>query len=248
MSIRTVILADLPTLYWPLDDPTGPAASDASGNGHPGVYSGTFNLAQPGPEVGTFAALFSEGALVFSVAGTPVRLRPFSMECWLGPQLIEPAQNNILYNGNGNINGVGVLLAAGTTLVQPIQVLIGGNAVGAAVGSVQVGAYHHIVLTTDVTQLTNMYIDGINVYLNQNTGPMNPIAAADKFQVGANKVGQSRYVAHAALYNFILSPAQVLAHFNSNVTPQGPQPIGGVTGIDISAILRYVSRLYQNAP
>jgi len=38
--LATAILALSPTVYLQLDDPNGPAASDSSGNGHPGVYNG----------------------------------------------------------------------------------------------------------------------------------------------------------------------------------------------------------------
>ena len=256
MSISTAILADAPSLYWPLDDPTGPAASDASGNAQPGVYVGTFQLHQPGPEVGTFAALLQDGGLIQSLNTSPRKIRPFSMDCWVGLEMLQTDRNTFLYNGNGNANGMGQLWTAGAAGVgNPIAIILGGNAVGAAVGNVSLGVWHHVGFSSDAAQITNMYIDGVNVYLNQNTGPMNAIGATDKVQIGANKAGQLLYMAHVALYPAVITAARFLAHFQANVTAQSPQPVGGVTStsqqtiIDqLGSLLGWVARDLRNTP
>jgi hypothetical protein len=252
LTIAAAVLADAPLLYWKLDDPTGPAASDSSGNGNPGVYGGTINLGTTGPEVGTHSALLFDGALIFSLGSTPRLVRPMSMEVWVALQLIEPAQSNAVYNGNGNVNGNGVLLALATTLSMPIQVQIGGHAIGALVGSVGQSAWHSIGLSVDVAQNTNMYIDGVNVYLNVNTGPWTAPVAGDKFQVGSNKPGQLAYFAHASLYGTVLSAARFAAHFAGNTTPQAPSPVSAVTSSVLAAtasdLLRYIAKTFQNAP
>lgn len=243
MSIATAVLADAPLAYWKLDDPTGPAASDSSGNGNPGVYSGIIDLGLPGPEVGTDAALLHDGALIFSFGDSPRKVRPFSLDMWIALEQVQGTQNNAIYNGAGNVDGTGILLAAGQTLSQPIQVLIGGHAIGAAVGNVTVGAWHHLALTVDVAQNTNMYIDGVNVYLNINTGVWTALVAGDKLQIGANKSGQLCYAAHAAIYPAVLTAAQVLAHFNGNTTSQSPAPVGGVTSITVDALAAKIDEI-----
>lgn len=230
------MLADAPALYWKLDDPNGPAASDSSGNAQPGVYAGTFSLGLAGPEVGSHAALFQDGGIVFSLGATPRLVRPFSFDCWVATQFVQPTQQNGQYNGNGSLNGIGWQFAAGVSLSQPIDVLVGGIAIGAAAGTVPVGSWHHIAFVSNVTQLTSLYIDGVLVYGPANTGPINAIGAADKFQVGANKGGQLLYIAHAALYAAALTGVRVAAHFAANVTAQSPSPVGGVTSVDISSI------------
>lgn len=63
MTIASDILAQAPLVYWKLDDGTGPAASDSSGNGHPGAYGGSFSLGVPGPEVGTTACQLGGGTI-----------------------------------------------------------------------------------------------------------------------------------------------------------------------------------------
>ena len=240
--ISTAVLADAPVVYWKLDDPNGPAASDSSGNGNPGVYSGTFQLGKPGPEVGTNAALFQDGALVYSFGPTPRLVRPYSMDCWLAAEQIQPQQQNGQYNGNGSANGIGWGWNLGVSLTQPIDVLVGGIAIGAPAGALLVAAWHHVAFTTDVTQITDLYVDGVQVY-TANTGPINAIAAADKFQVGGNKPGQLCYMAHAALYPSVLPPARVLAHFNANATPQPPTSATGVTSGDIASILATLAEI-----
>lgn len=44
-TLDTTILADTPTAYWKLDDPSGTTAADSSGNGYNLTYSGSYTLA-----------------------------------------------------------------------------------------------------------------------------------------------------------------------------------------------------------
>ncbi len=48
-----LVLADSPALYWPLDDPSGSTATDASGNGLHGTYLGAPELGVDGPRTCT---------------------------------------------------------------------------------------------------------------------------------------------------------------------------------------------------
>src|SRR5260370_1315701 len=45
----TTVHGDSPTAYWRLDDPSGSAASDSSGNGHDGTYNGSITHSPTSP-------------------------------------------------------------------------------------------------------------------------------------------------------------------------------------------------------
>jgi hypothetical protein len=46
---RAAVMADTPSGYWRLDETSGTAAADASGNGNAGTYAGGVTLNEPGP-------------------------------------------------------------------------------------------------------------------------------------------------------------------------------------------------------
>jgi len=79
VTLHDDIIALGATLYWPLNDPTAPAAADDSGHGHFGVYGGPFTLLAPGPEPATFAAQFAVSGQVTCTGMTQAQNAPFSV-------------------------------------------------------------------------------------------------------------------------------------------------------------------------
>lgn len=82
-----VVLADTPTAYLPLNEPSGTAASDKSGNSHNGTYSGTPLLALNGP-LGTdnsvnFKATSSQYCLLDALGTTGANIGSTTWEFWL---------------------------------------------------------------------------------------------------------------------------------------------------------------------
>jgi hypothetical protein len=251
MTIATVTLGQAPRLYWKLDDATGPAAGDSSGFGNPGVYGGQFQLGQPGPEAGTNAVVISDGGLIQTLGNTPVTARPYSMTIWVVAERINPAQIAMLYNGNGNARGMGVLWDSNDPTSEAIKTLVGGVTIRPILGSLPIGvAWHHVALTNNAaTGATKLYLDGV-----QLEAPLlapNVIAATDKFSVGSGLQGALWYAAHAALFNIELTAAQVLAQFNAPAALQAPPPVSafGITQItsieaDLALILAAVRKTF----
>src|SRR5690348_11198194 len=64
MTYASVILADNPTVYYPLNETSGTVAHDSSGNGYNGTLAGSITYNQAGPIVGdsTTALLFGATA------------------------------------------------------------------------------------------------------------------------------------------------------------------------------------------
>lgn len=246
MTIRSVILSQSPTLYWPLDDATGPAAADASGNGNAGVYLGKVGLQQPGPESGTFAALFDAGGGVKTVSSSPRKVVPFSMSCWVALANVQPSSNVAIYNGRSDSTGAGLVWAPGNSLGNPIQLLRGGIGLGGAVGSVTVVSWHHIAQTWDATNAVAEYVDGA-LLVGSPGVPFNAIGASDWFIAGAASLGgQLLFAAHVALFSVALSAVQVAAQFSAPAALQSPPVVPSESGNAalLADVLKYVHKFY----
>ena len=79
---------DSPVGYWRLDEPTGPLAKDASGNGNDGSYLGALTFGVPGvlPASADTAVQFSETAPGFVELGDKFGFfgtAAFSVEAWI---------------------------------------------------------------------------------------------------------------------------------------------------------------------
>jgi len=248
MSIRTAILADNPLLYWPLDDATGPAASDASGHGNPGVYSGQFFTQQRGPESGTFATLFNGVGEVASLNPSPQRVEPWTIEVWVAQVNLYQVGGALAYNGAGNANGSGLVWIAGNINDNQVGLSRGGVAIFASGYSVQDGLWHQYVTTRSAVPQITIYVDGAVVQPLQAGGAINAIPAGGLFHAGPGTIAEREYVAHVALWNSVLTAAQISAHFNGRGTVQEPTGTPQQLGTDLATLIGYVSRPYQNAP
>lgn len=236
MSIATAILADIPQVYWPLDDATGPAAADASGFGRSGAYGGSFTLLQPGPEVGTFAALLASQGNVASIATTPVAVRPWTLDCWIATPILPSTNQSVLSNANGAVNGETQFITPGATFWNS-AVVRQGVAFGAnAPIFVYDSAYHHLGFSADAAGNVIIYLDGTAVQ-TQAGQTINATNAGTVFQVGSTAVHNPMYVAHAAIYNTQLSGVRMLAHFNARGAVQNPPGLQAISVADLSTVL-----------
>ena len=246
MTIASVILSQLPTLYWQLNDATGPAAADSSGNGNAGVYLGKIGLQQPGPEANTFAALFDAGGGVKSLTSSPRKVVPFSMSCWVALANVQPSSNVAIYNGRSDSTGAGIVWAPGNSLGNPIQLLRGGIGFGGAVGSVTVVSWHHIAQTWDATNAVAEYVDGA-LLVGSPAVPFNALGPNDWFIAGAASLGgQLLFMAHVALFSVALTAAQVAAQFAAPAALQNPATVGTESGNAalLADVLKYVHKIY----
>jgi hypothetical protein len=85
MSYRDAVLADNPLAYWPLNETAGTTATDASGNGYHGAYSGGYTLGQAAP--GGRQGVSFDGASGFVDTTIPAADIPppnaLSIEAWV---------------------------------------------------------------------------------------------------------------------------------------------------------------------
>lgn len=229
MSYGSTVLADLPILAWPLDETSGTAAADASGNGRTGTYSG-------GPSLHS-ASVFAEPAPTF---GNPMYVQadnvllvvaPFTLECLVNRNAFLAGQTANINSLMGDLvstnNGAALRWDNSTTTIQ-VYVANGAGGYANISGALGLNTDYHVALVATTTSI-ELYINGVSVASTATT----PAGFNLPYRVARTEDG--RYmdgaVAWAAVYDFALSAGQVAAHFGA-----ASGSFGSITtGVDIGA-------------
>lgn len=206
MTIRSVILGLSPYLYWPLDDATGPAASDASGNSRPGAYGGNYSLLKPGPESGTFSAQFGPAFAQKAAPSYIASGQTATLMCWAAHAAVDPGLHTILQNLSASTGG-GFDEQQGTGGI--FQGVIGRNGIGTTGLSFVLldNNWHHYAIVFTNTGVT-AYVDGVNV---GSSAAANAFTSATAMAVS----GGYGYFAHFAAWNTALSQANIQSVYNA---------------------------------
>ena len=237
MSYESVVLADSPTLLWLLQETSGTAAADATGNGHAGTYAGA-TLAQPGPlGVGNATAASFAGAYTSMVySNSAVSLSgAFSLEFWFNTSSATAqglgGNSADIYAANAETQWV-YLDAAG-------DLIYGMYGTNAAVGTAEssgknyaTGTWHYVAATSDTSGNMVLYADGASIATAaegsaQYADTLYFLAAGEY----AYALSSAEYLLGAmaayAVYPVALSAAQVGNHFNASgygSAPSAPLP------------------------
>jgi hypothetical protein len=219
------VFNDGPSVYWPLDDATGPAAADASGNGDTGNYEGGVTYGPPSPVEGSSGTGItldgSSGQIVASQAITDPTT--YSEEMWFNTTTAEggflmgfgsspsglssDGDRQVWMSDDGQLN-FGVFTGEMVTVQSP--------------GSYNDGNWHYVVATQGP--------DGMNLYVDGQLVGSNPTSQSQSYvgywRVGADNVDgwpdqpTSNYfggtISDVAFYNTELSVAQVQAHYQAS--------------------------------
>lgn len=233
MSYSSVILADSPAGYYPLNEASGTTAHDQSGNGVNGTYSGSYTLGNAGilPGSTDTCVNFTGGQMVVpDAAPNRLGIGPMSFEFWLhlsslasyavlldggvtGPQRFYTMMLNAAGNASASYDTAGNHVSGTFALSSPITT---GNLL-------------YLVYTfgaVSVTEPWNVYLNSVNV---SSTG-QNMSGATNNshgFSLFGNPSGDGGGLLQGnaqemALYNYELSSAQVLAHYNAGLQSAAP--------------------------
>ena len=214
------VYADSPASYWRLDEATPPVAADASNNGVTGTWFGAPALGQAGAlPTGTAATLNGAGDQVASADPVPSP-SVYSTELWFnttttqGGKLIgfgdqqngdSGQYDKHVYMTNDGTLTFGVWNGQPDTITSPL--------------AYNDGAWHHMVATQGPAGMS-LYVDdklvGTNpVTTNQGYGGFWRVGG-DNLNSWPNQPASSYFagsVDDVAVYNTVLSAAQVDAHF-----------------------------------
>jgi hypothetical protein len=220
VSYQSVILADTPVGYWRLNDTDG-VCRDESGNALDGTYAGAVTTGEPGiPGGGTCCHFDGAGGTYANVPhNTALDVGDvFSLEAWIW--IPDPPNTNtkvIVSKGDGNWLFKVVGPSDGRLFLtdQWVTEMVATNK------KVPEGGWHHVVATKSGTSI-HLYVDGVD-----DTGG---IAAAPAMannttplQIGTDTHQHANpwqgWLDEVAVYNYVLTPAQVKNHYDTGLIP-----------------------------
>ncbi len=220
-SYRTTVLADNPVSYWRLGESSGTTAADEQGT-NPGTYVGSPTLGQPGLLTGdpNTAVAFNGSSAKVEVASVQT---PRTIEAWVkttstAEQPIWSNRNNRAGTGNGIYFGTieGRLFIYENSWTPPQLPHDIFNSGGPFVAD---GLPHQVVWTMEEASGTGrLYVDGQLKVAETQTGDFTQ-HPSQPARIGWDYDNISEYfngtLDEISVYNTVLSPARVLAHYNA---------------------------------
>lgn len=210
----TTVLASSPTVYWKLNETSGTAITDSSGNGNGAATSNSPTLNQtgastPGGPSIKFLKASSQGIISNATISVAV---PFTVECWTNFLTVPPTSDSrIVCKGTGTDNwalwlhnNTGVRFRFASTDVNQIYY----NWV--------INTWYHLVVTVDALKNYVFYVNG------QYKQAWPVIGGTNANNTGLVYVARDSsgnylngYVAHVAIYPSVLTDAVVKQHYQA---------------------------------
>jgi hypothetical protein len=216
------VLADSPVGYWRMGEASG-SVLDSIGSNH-GTATGTTR-----DVTGALTTAQDDGAITFNGTSDKVRMGDVldqtgavSYELWVKRANTTGALQYLMNKGAGQPNIV---------LKADHYITVGEENVDLVLSSTAIlndTNWHHIVFTwtgAAAVDAAKLYVDGVNVGVHQNTATIAGNSSSLSF--GAAYVDALYFagtIDEAAIYNSVLSPARVLAHYNAGIGPQVATP------------------------
>lgn len=245
--LQAEIIADNPVAYWPLDETSGDAMRDASGNFGDGVYvDGTTGLSR---SVETLDGLPVRGldldgehwGQIHDLA-TVVSTRPCCIELVFQPS--NPTSSGIIFrSGTGNADLGATVQFDGGGGSADTWGITSATRDGEANGLVTTGDYsargaeggmHHYTHQRPSTGDAVAWLDGVDVTDTVLTVPSNRIAVAPGTVIGSAdyqfnpgtgggtpNAAHVGFVAHVAIYDTDLGSTRIAAHADAALNPLG---------------------------
>ncbi len=198
--------------YWPLDDGTGTAVRDVSGNGNNAGWS-SGSSSYIGGKVGPYAALFN--ATTTRIQRNSIPVTSFTAALWanaftLTGAFTEPLLSSEVYASTGFRLGVG-----GTHYVNFWSNEDGGTLRLNSSSTLNANTWYHIVVTYDaVAGVGTMYINGLLAGVATGT-VITPITGTLYIGLVGGYNSWTGPIDDVRLYSRVLSPAEVMALYNS---------------------------------
>jgi hypothetical protein len=219
-AYRAVVLADNPSGYWRLGDPSGSTtAKDSSVRAHDGNASTTgCAFGRPGALTGdTAVALDGQGSIGVR-ASFPVNGRvAFSVEAWVALAKPPLSDSYLVANEVPGIAGYGLLVSRTGFKLERLS---GGTATSANGGTpVASSDFVYIVGTYDGVVL-RLYLNGEFAGSAPDGNTINTAPSA--LFIGSQGETTGRFAGaldEIAVYDFALTPPQILAHYNAAMSP-----------------------------
>ncbi|MES2706321.1 MAG: LamG domain-containing protein [Verrucomicrobiota bacterium] len=231
------VKADSPLAYYRFQEGPGPAAAvnlgsaGAAGNG---ARTATFPVQGALAGIRDGAAYYdgvtARTVVPFVADVNPPAAESFTVETWLMPvKEVEDAAGTLVLSNQlatGSAQGWSLVQRSAATGWNFRMFSGSGTAVGvdltgqsAAAGAGKAGTWSHVVVTWDGPASTaTMYVNGVSVGTKTGTYAPNTAASARPLAIGASDTGANGFrgaVDEAAVYKKLLTPVQILAHYQN---------------------------------
>jgi hypothetical protein len=217
------VLADKPLAYWRLDELTGPTATDLSGHGYDGTYTGLISYGQPGAIANERDAAVSFNGGYMTAAGVPLfsGTAQFTLEVWI-KRLQDDAYHGILAQNDrigGNVSEGYLLVFQPANVGAPLDLSrfhASNGDYANTFGLAWSNTWTHVVATYD-SQTITLYVNGVSAGSTTSTTMIGVVT--DPFTVGIDSGGVENpspfdgMIDEVAIYDHPLSLAQVQAHY-----------------------------------
>jgi len=215
------VLADDPVAYWRFEETSGSVAADETGD-HPGSYDGGVTLGVPGAltsEVGhgaSFDGVDDHVEVPWAAALNPAT---FTVEAWARSD-VGPVSYQAVVSSYEDPPQSGFGLWAGGAAEWNSYLGDGNYGYATAAASTRTaGVWTHLVATYDGTTL-QLYTDGqlthtVAGQLGQNTSTSLGIGGTQYIAGGVWSEPFEGAVDEVAVYDTVLSPQRVLAHYEA---------------------------------
>jgi hypothetical protein len=234
MSFDSEVLADNPTVFYKMNEPTGTVALDSSGNGFYGNYNALgVTYGQPSVVRGLVnASAIFDGSNGYLYCPSGVVASLFSggltVEAWVNPSALpnNPNSNRIASSGNTSLDNNGFDFRADNT---KLYVNFGNGSstiMASATFPMMLNMWYHTVCTWDGTNAL-IYVNGVLAGSASSTlGAITSDAVAFAFGYdfaipGGQWVGS---MTDAVLYNYALPASRIFAHYMAGVGPPNVDP------------------------
>ncbi len=231
-TYQDVVLADNPVGYWRLGETSGTNAKNIGSNGIDGTYGGGFTLAQSSGLTGS--SDFSTG--FDGVSGSVNFTNPASLQLGIGTMeaWVKTTDSAVIKGILVKQSAYSIFIAGGKMAMYDWT----GNMLRDSGAFINDNIWHHVAASfqSGVVNGTILYVDGAQKLATtmapNNQG--NPLLAASGNAGGQYIIGS---VQETAVYNTILTPAQILAHYNAGI---------GLTGGSCRTTSTFSNSLWNN--
>jgi hypothetical protein len=220
----TTILADTPIGYWRLGESAGTTAvSQVNSPTVDGLYEGTYQLSQPGISTDGDTAVYFDGTnnatdVKVADSATIQVADVFSVEAWVYLSNSAISVRTVAQKVGGDF----VFQTVNTGGSHFLRLGDGVNTIVNGTTAIPMNTWSHVVATKNGSSV-HLYLNGVDVTgtVTNHTliaGVGVPLRWFSLF----SGVGAREYGDEAALYNYQLTAAQVLAHYKAGRMPGAP--------------------------
>lgn len=221
LPLADTILSYSPYAYWKLDEASGTVAADSSGNGHDGIYEGTYTLSVAQVPFDAVLSLGGAGWVDVFSAGLAADFAPDtgSLVAFVRPTS-NSSQLDVLHLTSGSPSSKSLttnFYGGGTLYLQTDRIIPSGTTASLFDTIPEIDSWYAVIATWDVgANEGRLYINGALAYTDVSGSTWGGTAIAEAYigslingsGSGTNWIGQ---IAHIAMFNTVLDADAVAA-------------------------------------